>query len=67
MMKTLKSIGYKKAEEFNYIPTSGWTGLNIMERDTEKTGWYDGPCLMEAIDGLKPPKRPTDKCLRLPI
>jgi len=29
--------------------------------------WYTGPCLLDAIDGLKAPKRPTDKPLRLPI
>jgi len=67
LLKTLKTIGFGKADEFNFIPTSGWTGLNIMEKDGDKTAWYKGPCLLEAIDGLKPPKRPTDKPLRLPI
>ncbi|EFO65064.1 Elongation factor 1-alpha [Giardia duodenalis] len=66
MMKQLKNIGWKKAEEFDYIPTSGWTGDNIMEK-SDKMPWYEGPCLIDAIDGLKAPKRPTDKPLRLPI
>eukprot|EP00703_Trepomonas_sp_PC1_P002964 JAP93642.1 Elongation factor 1-alpha [Trepomonas sp. PC1] len=66
MQKTLKAIGFKHWEEFNYIPTSGWTGDNIMEKST-KMPWYNGVCLLDAIDALKAPKRPSDKPLRLPI
>lgn len=67
MKKLLKSIGYgKKAEEFHYIPVSGWIGDNIMEK-SENMPWYTGKCLIDAIDELKPPKRPTDKPLRLPL
>ena len=29
--------------------------------------WYRGPTLLEALDSLKPPKRPTNKPLRIPI
>jgi len=29
--------------------------------------WYKGPYLLEALDGVTPPKRPTDKALRLPL
>merc|ERR1711865_1154784 len=29
--------------------------------------WYKGPYLLEALDGVNPPKRPTDKALRLPL
>ena len=65
-MKTLKAIGFKHSEDFNFIPTSGWVGDNIMER-SPKMPWYTGPCLIEAIDMLKAPKRPSDKPLRLPI
>lgn len=66
ILKMLQAIGFRKPEEFNYIPTSGWTGDNIMEV-SPKTPWYKGLCLIDAIDGLKAPKRPTDKPLRLPI
>ena len=66
-MKTLKAIGYgAKAEKFEYIPVSGWIGDNIMEK-SENMPWYTGKCLIDAIDSLTPPKRPTDKPLRLPI
>jgi elongation factor 1-alpha len=29
--------------------------------------WYKGPFLLEALDNAKPPKRPVDKPLRLPL
>merc|ERR1711941_230295 len=29
--------------------------------------WYSGPTLLEALDNLRPPKRPSDKPLRLPL
>ena len=30
-------------------------------------GWYKGPFLLEALDAVKPPKRPIDKPLRLSL
>jgi translation elongation factor EF-1alpha len=30
-------------------------------------GWYKGPTLLEALDLIEPPKRPSDKPLRLPL
>jgi len=29
--------------------------------------WYTGPTLLEALDSIKPPEKPTDKPLRLPL
>merc|ERR1711959_816310 len=29
--------------------------------------WYKGPTLLQALDNLNPPQRPTDKPLRLPL
>ena len=29
--------------------------------------WYTGPTLLEALDTIVPPKRPTEKPLRLPL
>lgn len=66
MLKQLLNIGWKKAAEFDFIPTSGWAGDNIMEKSANMS-WYEGPCLIDAIDNLKAPKRPNDRPLRLPI
>jgi elongation factor 1-alpha len=49
-----------------FIPISGWVGDNMMEKSTNMP-WYKGPCLLEALDAIKPPKRPTEKPLRLPL
>jgi len=29
--------------------------------------WFKGPTLIEALDNIIPPKRPTEKPLRLPL
>jgi elongation factor 1-alpha len=72
----LKKKGfYKKAK---FIPISGWTGLNLINKEDDdapnKIGWYYGNkkkyvtlTLMEMLDKQRPPKRPTDKPLRLPL
>jgi len=49
-----------------FIPISGWVGDNMIER-SDKMKWYKGPILLEALDAIKPPKRPTEKPLRLPL
>lgn len=61
----LKKTGYNP-EKIEFVPFSGWTGDNLIER-SDKMGWYKGPTLLEAIDKMTPPVRPIDKPLRLPI
>jgi len=61
----IKKVGYN-AEKVHFIPISGWTGDNMMEK-SDKMGWYKGPCLLEGLDTIEPPKRPTDRPLRLPL
>jgi len=61
----LKKVGYNPAN-IPFIPISGWVGDNMIDR-SENMNWYSGPCLLEALDALRPPKRPVDKPLRLPL
>ncbi len=61
----LKKVGYKP-DTINFIPISGWEGDNMLERSA-RTPWYKGPTLIEALDKIEPPKRPTEKPLRLPL
>jgi len=61
----IKKVGYN-AEKVHFIPISGWTGDNMMEK-SDKMSWYKGPCLLEGLDTIEPPKRPTDRPLRLPL
>ena len=65
----LKKVGYNP-DKVPKIPVSGWTGDNLFERvpaDHALGKWYKGPCLLEALDAIEAPKRPTDKPLRLPL
>jgi len=75
--KYLTKIGYqvykedkntKKITEWlvPFVPISGWNGDNMLER-SDKMKWYKGPIMIEALDAIKPPKRPSDKPLRLPL
>ena len=61
----LKQVGYK-IETVPFIPISGWVGDNMLDR-SDNMPWYKGPILMEALDAIKPPKRPILKPLRLPL
>merc|ERR1712228_1110661 len=61
----LKKIGYKPMK-IPFVPISGWEGDNMLEKSTNMP-WYKGPTLLEALDTVNPPKRPTDKALRLPL
>merc|ERR1711970_542173 len=73
----VKKVGYvPKAVAF--VPISGWHGDNMIEASTNM-GWYkgwnverkegkaNGMTLLEALDSIIPPSRPTDKPLRLPL
>jgi len=61
----LKKIGYNP-EKIPFVPISGWLGDNMLEKSSNLS-WYKGPTLLEALDAVEPPKRPSDKPLRLPL
>jgi len=61
----VKKIGYNP-ETIPFVPISGWLGDNMLEKSTNLT-WYKGPTLLEALDSITPPKRPSDKPLRIPL
>jgi len=73
----IKKIGYA-SQGVAFVPISGWHGDNMIE-PTEKMPWYkgwsverkegnaSGKTLLEALDAIVPPSRPTDKPLRLPL
>jgi len=60
------------------VPISGWHGDNMIEaspnmswykgwKKTTKAGEFTGKTLLDAIDAIEPPSRPTGKPLRLPL
>ncbi len=73
----IKKIGYQ-SQGVAFVPISGWHGDNMVEA-TEKMPWYHGwsierkegtatgKTLLEALDAIVPPQRPTDRPLRLPL
>lgn len=81
MSNYIKKIGYNpKAVPF--VPISGWNGDNMLETSPNMAwfkGWNierkvdgkdvatSGKTLLDALDAILPPQRPTDKPLRLPL
>merc|ERR1711994_239959 len=73
----IKKVGYNPAA-VPFVPISGWHGDNMLEPSTNM-GWYkgwnierkegkaSGKTLLNALDAIDPPTRPTDKALRLPL
>jgi elongation factor 1-alpha len=67
LIKFLAKVGFKDpANNVPFIPISGWLGDNMIEK-SDNMKWYKGPCLLEALDQIVPPKRPSEKPLRLPL
>ena len=61
----LKQVGYN-IKDVPFIPGSGWTGDNLNVK-SDNLKWYDGTTLIEALNNIKLPPKPTDKPLRMPI
>lgn len=63
----LKATGYAD-EDITYIPISGLTSDNINSKvDGSVCNWYNGPTLLEVIDGIQLMPRYPDGPLRMPI
>jgi len=61
----LSMVGYKP-NEIIFLPGSAFLGDNVTKL-SEKTPWYKGQTMLEALDTLKQPEKPTKLPLRLPI
>ena len=73
----IKKIGYNP-ESVPFVPISGWVGDNMLVPSANMTwfkGWTSkkgkkessGTTLLNALDEIQPPTRPTGKPLRLPL
>ena len=73
----IKKVGYV-SEAVAFVPISGWHGDNMLESTPNmpwfkgweierKSGKASGKTLVDALDAIEPPARPTDKPLRLPL
>ncbi|MEM2875129.1 MAG: translation elongation factor EF-1 subunit alpha [Candidatus Hadarchaeales archaeon] len=66
LISLLTSVGYRRAEEFQYIPIAAFHGEGI-KAHSAKMPWYRGPTIIEAIEALVEPPKPVEKPLRVPI
>jgi len=73
----IKKIGYNP-KTVAFVPISGWNGDNMLEVSPNMSwfkGWSierkegnaSGKTLLNALDAILPPTRPTEKPLRLPL
>ncbi|TAJ44199.1 translation elongation factor EF-1 subunit alpha [Methanofollis fontis] len=65
LSQLLKMVGFKPAD-VPFIPMSSFEGVNISKK-SDKTPWYNGPTVLESLDLLKEPEKPTSLPFRLPI
>ncbi|MBW2977613.1 translation elongation factor EF-1 subunit alpha [Candidatus Woesearchaeota archaeon] len=63
--KLLKTVGYKP-EEIKFVPVASLVGDNVAKK-SENMPWYKDATLLEAMDTLNAPEKPTELPLRLPI
>jgi elongation factor 1-alpha len=61
----LKSVGYKP-DEVPFVPGASLPGDNLASK-SQNMSWYTGKTLLETLDLLKEPEKPTQLPLRLPI
>ncbi len=61
----IKTVGYKP-EEVQFVPIAALPGDNVF-KGTDKLGWFKDGTLLDAINKLKEPEKPTNLPLRLPI
>lgn len=63
--KLLRMVGYK-VDEIPFIPMSGLMGDNLA-KPSENMKWWKGPTLLQALNNLKVPEKPTKLPLRVPV
>jgi elongation factor 1-alpha len=61
----IRTVAYKP-KDIDFIPISAFEGDNITKA-SENTKWYKGPSLVEALQKLSPPEKPTKLPLRVPV
>ncbi len=64
--KLLKNVGFKVDQQVVFVPISAFKDDNI-NKPSPNMPWFKGPTLLQALDNLVVPPKPTDKPLRLPV
>ncbi|KAJ3025450.1 UNVERIFIED_CONTAM: translation termination factor GTPase eRF3 [Siphonaria sp. JEL0065] len=64
----LKGVGYNVGVDLDVIPISGFTGANMKDRiNKDVCNWFEGPSLLELLDGMSMGDRHIDGPLMMPI
>lgn len=63
--KLLRMVGYK-IDEVPFIPVSAYNGDNVVKH-SDRTKWYTGPTVLDALNALKEPQKPVNLPLRIPV
>ncbi|EQD64085.1 translation elongation factor EF-1, subunit alpha, partial [mine drainage metagenome] len=66
LSKLLKNVGFKIDTQITFVPISAFKDDNI-NKASPNMPWFKGPTLLQALDNLKVPEKPTQKPLRLPV
>lgn len=61
----IKTVAYKP-DQIDFIPISAFEGDNITKA-SENTPWYKGPSLVDSLNKLSAPEKPTKLPLRVPV
>lgn len=64
----LRSCGFKDSS-LSWIPLSAIENQNLVASasDIRLSSWYNGPCLLDAINSIQPPIRDYSKPFRMPV
>lgn len=62
----LKNSGWRPEQILAYVPTAAFVGDNVVKPSTNMP-WYTGKPIVELMDDIPAPQKPTDKPLRMPI
>jgi len=49
-----------------FVPVSGFFGANIVQK-SEETKWYQGPTILEMLDGFENEQQGDDQVFRMPV
>jgi elongation factor 1-alpha len=61
----LRASGWK-VDDVQFVAIASLNGDNVVKK-SDKMPWFTGPTLLEAINNLKVPQKPTELPLRVPI
>ena len=65
MEELMTKVGFD-VSKVPFLATSGWEGDNVVKK-SENMGWYEGKTLVEQMNELEVPEKPTELPLRIPL